>query len=326
MKRISLTATCIVCLGLTGSTLVASDPVGIYTIIDKVILEPSAEAPERAQIWGAFSINTGPGMGDTYKPPVRGYLYYSVDPNNVKPTLIEWSDLSKLAGTDEIVGFASRYEPTGTVRSGCEEPRKPDVYPIALGLMKFRTDSGYQPIADLLGMVRPLSPEDGSTAVRPGAVKLSVRNILTPDHPRAIYFFDLLSSSGESLESWEATPGEGTTSVLTEYQLVQGRQYTWSVEAFEGDWRSTPASACFTLPFLRGDSNGDRGVDLSDAIFDLNYLFSGGAAPQPLDAGDMDGNGALELTDPVYLLMFLFQGGRAPPLPFPEPGLMPSAP
>ena len=33
-------------------------------------------------------------------------------------------------------------------------------------------------------------------------------------------------------------------------------------------------------PFLRGDSNADASVDLSDAIFSLRYLFQGGDAPQ----------------------------------------------
>jgi hypothetical protein len=35
--------------------------------------------------------------------------------------------------------------------------------------------------------------------------------------------------------------------------------------------------------FLRGNANGsslEQGVDVSDAIYVLNYLFLGGAAPQ----------------------------------------------
>ena len=32
-------------------------------------------------------------------------------------------------------------------------------------------------------------------------------------------------------------------------------------------------------PFLRGDSNADSSIDLSDAIFSLRYLFQGGDAP-----------------------------------------------
>lgn len=326
MSQASRMVTCLVSFLLTDMALRASDPVGIYAIVDKVVFEPSAEAPERAQIWGAFSIHTGPGMGDTYKPPVRGFLYYSVDPGNVKATLSEWSDLSELAGKDECVGFASRFKPTGSVRGGCEEPVKPDVYPIALGLTRFRSNTEYQPIADLLSLARPLQPQDGSRAVPPGPVTLLVRNILTPEHADSVYQFEL-HSNGLRLDSADVKPGEDNkTSWTPSTQLEAGREYSWRVWAVDGKWQGQTASACFQLPFLRGDANGDLEVDLSDAVFDLLHLFAGGKPPQPLAAGDMDGSGGMDVTDPVYLLMYLFQGGQAPPPPFPQSGLIPTSP
>src|SRR5437879_796628 len=53
-----------------AADLVASGPVGIYAIIEKVIFEPSEQAPERIQIWGAFAVVEG-GLarpGATSKP------------------------------------------------------------------------------------------------------------------------------------------------------------------------------------------------------------------------------------------------------------------
>ena len=35
--------------------LVASGPIGVYGIVEKVVFEPSASAPERIQVWGAFA-------------------------------------------------------------------------------------------------------------------------------------------------------------------------------------------------------------------------------------------------------------------------------
>src|SRR2546427_7608587 len=60
--------------------------------------------------------------------------------------------------------------------------------------------------------------------------------------------------------------------------------------------------------FRRGDANSDQDIDLSDAMFVLNYLFTGGNAPTCPKSADTDDSGALELTDPVYLLNHLFLG------------------
>ncbi len=69
--------------------------------------------------------------------------------------------------------------------------------------------------------------------------------------------------------------------------------------------------------FLRGDTNADGGVDLSDAVATLGYLFSGGAAPTCQDAADADDSGKLELTDAIYTLSYLFLGSAEPPAPGP---------
>lgn len=77
--------------------------------------------------------------------------------------------------------------------------------------------------------------------------------------------------------------------------------------------------------FLRGDSNSDGGVDLSDGIYTLDFLFLGGPGPLCGDAADADDGGALDLSDAIYLLNHLFLGGPPPPPPFPEAGIDPTA-
>lgn len=76
--------------------------------------------------------------------------------------------------------------------------------------------------------------------------------------------------------------------------------------------------------FLRGDANGDGGIDISDPVGVLRYLFAGAGPPGGAlpcdDALDADDSGDLSITDAIYGLAFLFQGGPAPPAPFPEPG------
>src|SRR5688500_20398867 len=61
--------------GVIASTS-ASDLVGVYAFIDKVVLEPSDAAPQRIQLWGGFAL--AEGGGEKYAPAQRGYLYYKL--------------------------------------------------------------------------------------------------------------------------------------------------------------------------------------------------------------------------------------------------------
>lgn len=68
--------------------------------------------------------------------------------------------------------------------------------------------------------------------------------------------------------------------------------------------------------FLRGNANSDSGIDLSDAVYLLAFLFQGGPPPRCDDAADSNDDGSLDLSDAIFTLAFLFQGGP----PTPEPG------
>lgn len=79
-------------------------------------------------------------------------------------------------------------------------------------------------------------------------------------------------------------------------------------------------------PFLRGDSNADGQVDLSDGIATLRFLFSGGERPGCEDAADTNDSGNLDLSDAVAVFAYLFTGGAPPPAPGPSTcGLDPTA-
>jgi hypothetical protein len=71
--------------------------------------------------------------------------------------------------------------------------------------------------------------------------------------------------------------------------------------------------------FLRGDANGDRAADISDAVAVLRILF-GHADSQCADANDANDDGAVNIADAVALLSYLFAGGSVPPEPFPACG------
>jgi hypothetical protein len=76
----------------------------------------------------------------------------------------------------------------------------------------------------------------------------------------------------------------------------------------------------YERPFVRGNSNNDSGVDLSDGIFTLLFLFRGGVEPVCLRAADSDDSGTLDISDAVRIFNYLFLAGPAMPPPFPSCG------
>jgi len=116
MKR-SISVACLLIFTLSGARAWASDPIGIYALVDRVVIEPSDSQPERIQIWGAFSVAMRQ-FGDQYSPPVRGYLYYQLPPEKTQAAKAEWADMQKVAGTGQIIAFGSRYQQFGKIRRG----------------------------------------------------------------------------------------------------------------------------------------------------------------------------------------------------------------
>jgi PKD repeat protein len=76
--------------------------------------------------------------------------------------------------------------------------------------------------------------------------------------------------------------------------------------------------------FLRGDTDGNSTLDITDAVRILNYLFLGGSPPICEDASDVLDTGSVDISAAIALLNYLFLGGMTPAVPFPVAGLDPS--
>ena len=135
---------------LAAATIVvhASDPIGVYARIDKVVMEPDDRTPQRIQVWGAFSIADTRNPSD-YLPVRHGYLYFML-PGDMSAALREWADLKAVAGTPQIVAFGSRWHSTPSLRRGDEAPRPPDPYAINVGVMKINDRTDYAPVRALI--------------------------------------------------------------------------------------------------------------------------------------------------------------------------------
>lgn len=89
-------------------------------------------------------------------------------------------------------------------------------------------------------------------------------------------------------------------------------------------WVCNVTATAAEQDFVRGDSNGDGGVNIADAITNLVWLFPNSSSMtviECLDAADMNDDGDVNIADSVSLLSYLFGGsGPAPPSPFPSCG------
>ena len=75
-----------------------------------------------------------------------------------------------------------------------------------------------------------------------------------------------------------------------------------------------------TTFFIRGDTNGDGEVNLSDVLATLGFLFAGTRQPHCFDAADANDDGGLDIADATATLQYLFEGGFALPPPTATPG------
>ncbi|MGB5105403.1 MAG: FG-GAP-like repeat-containing protein [Candidatus Zixiibacteriota bacterium] len=65
---------------------------------------------------------------------------------------------------------------------------------------------------------------------------------------------------------------------------------------------------CNAPNYLLGDCNDDKKVNISDAVFLLNYIFAGGPAPDPRLRGDINGDSLVNISDVVRIINYLFMG------------------
>ena len=61
-----------------------------------------------------------------------------------------------------------------------------------------------------------------------------------------------------------------------------------------------------------GDANYDGDLNIADAIWIINYVFSLGDPPTLMSAGDPNCDSKVNVSDAVYLINYVFTGGEAP--------------
>ncbi|MFH1892711.1 MAG: right-handed parallel beta-helix repeat-containing protein [Candidatus Zixiibacteriota bacterium] len=67
-----------------------------------------------------------------------------------------------------------------------------------------------------------------------------------------------------------------------------------------------------TVGCMCGDTDASEAVDIDDVVYLIDYIFSGGPAPEPVPAGDPDCSGEDDIDDVVFIINYIFAGGDEP--------------
>jgi hypothetical protein len=135
-------------LGALAAVLMLSGPVmaggppPVCMVVDKIVMEPDANAPTRIQIWGTFIFCPN---RSSFSKPVSGYLYYSAGEGQEEACRKEWAKLQKLAVEGHIVALGNCGEPKvdGHLRKASDKPVSPVSFPVGEGL-GFSNGDGYE--------------------------------------------------------------------------------------------------------------------------------------------------------------------------------------
>ncbi len=67
-------------------------------------------------------------------------------------------------------------------------------------------------------------------------------------------------------------------------------------------------------PWQVADANNSGAVNISDVVYLIGFIFSGGPAPTPnaIGSGDADCSGGVNISDAVYMIAYIFSGGPTP--------------
>lgn len=135
------------------------------------------------------------------------------------------------------------------------------------------------------------------------------------------YTVNLAMTGGTGTKTWTDKNGNlgGTGLTLSSVGVLSGTplnagtiDFTARVVDATGSFDEQLLNLKINEPFLCGDADANLVVTISDAVYLISYIFTGGPAPVPVGAGDADCNGIVTVSDAVYLIAYIFTGGPAP--------------
>ncbi len=231
-----------------------SEPMGVFALLDKVVLQPNPEQPTSIELHGAFAVAEG-GRGNYYRAPRTGVMRFSPG-TDADESLRQWRDLAKQAGTGKVVTFGSRHQmnrdgvPPVRVAAAGDAPGTPPPYTTGWGVHVVE-HVAYGGPRELMLLPRCLPVELGARGEPQWPereVVFTCTNCMAGD-PDLRYVFTVETSDGERFASGPVAPGKGLTAWRTQLALQLGETVTWWVHVV-GDkvGRAPQDRGTFTAP------------------------------------------------------------------------------
>ncbi len=135
------------------------------------------------------------------------------------------------------------------------------------------------------------------------------------------YIQQLQSAGGTGVVTWVDKNNDfaSTGLVLQSDGLITGipvviGNITFTAVATDdvGSTDEQPYTFEIFMGYVCGDIDNSGGIDISDLVFIINYMFSGGPAPPVLASMDVDGSGTIDISDVVYLVAYMFGVPQGP--------------
>lgn len=132
------------------------------------------------------------------------------------------------------------------------------------------------------------------------------------------YSQQLSSDGGTGTKTWIDLGDDlsGTGLTLSSSGLVSGTPLsagTMNFTARVQDQALAVNDRPFSIRAIQcGDADGSDALSISDAVYLIAYIFSGGTAPETIIHGDADCSGTMTISDVVYMITYIFSGGPAP--------------
>jgi hypothetical protein len=140
------------------------------------------------------------------------------------------------------------------------------------------------------------------------------------------YYYELVAIGGTTPYSWTKIGGDipfGMTFQSPE-GIFSGTP-TWPASyyctiaiedagdpVFSDTMYGVRISVVTDLTYVCGDADASGEVNVSDAVYMIQYIFAGGPPPLPMVAADVNCDLATNVSDAVYLISYIFAGGLAP--------------
>jgi len=150
------------------SILKADGPVGVYALVQKVVLEPSEAEPKAIQVWGVFVwVDGGLKTPGPINVPQRGYMYFKLPAGSAEAAAAreQWTEIRAVAGASQIIAFgdwnyagpfedlhvpAASGQEQVRVRKQNEPPASPITYPLRPNLVKVANDAAHESLRTLM--------------------------------------------------------------------------------------------------------------------------------------------------------------------------------